>query len=193
MLGHALKEWTVICRSLAEGRQAILLRKGGIAETNGAFRVEHNQFWLYPTYVHQQRDGIRAELLPLLEKTQVEQPPVGIVRLTHFAAAPRAYLANDLELLLHLQDLHGWSEATVRSRFEYRQPGLFVIPVRVYRANRAHEVPETADYAGCKSWVDLATELPTEDAVPVLDDAAFSALMKRLARMFGANESYQLL
>jgi len=49
MLRHALKEWAVTCRALAEGRQAILLRKGGIGEAGGAFQVEHTRFWLLPT------------------------------------------------------------------------------------------------------------------------------------------------
>ena len=33
MLRHAFKEWAVICKALAEGRQALILRKGGIAVT----------------------------------------------------------------------------------------------------------------------------------------------------------------
>ena len=60
-LPHAFKEWAVICRALAEGKQALILRKGGIAETGGEFAVEHTRFWLFPTYTHQQRDGIRPE------------------------------------------------------------------------------------------------------------------------------------
>src|SRR6516162_5097613 len=115
MIRDALKEWAVICRLLAQGRQSILLRKGGIAETSGVFRLEHEQFWLYPTYVHQQRDGIRPEFLPQLQESQEDQPPAGVVQLTHFAIAPRAFLAADLDTLLSLQDLHGWSEETVRS------------------------------------------------------------------------------
>ena len=51
MLHWALKEWAVICRALAEGRQSLLLRKGGIAEAGGAFQVEQPRFWLLPTYV----------------------------------------------------------------------------------------------------------------------------------------------
>ena len=39
MLKDAFKEWAVICRALAEGRQALILRKGGIAEAGGDFRV----------------------------------------------------------------------------------------------------------------------------------------------------------
>src|SRR5438270_4902540 len=77
MLRYALKEWAVICAALAEGRQAILLRKGGIAEAGGEFRVEHTRFWLYPTYVHQQREGVKPEALSLLERAEARRPPPG--------------------------------------------------------------------------------------------------------------------
>ena len=73
-LGYAFKEWAVICRALAEGQQAVILRKGGIAEQQGAFTVEHRRFWLYPTYVHQQRAGIVEEAFPLLERAETERP-----------------------------------------------------------------------------------------------------------------------
>ena len=49
-LRQAFKEWAVICRALAEGRQALILRKGGIAEPGPTFQPEHSHFWLYPTY-----------------------------------------------------------------------------------------------------------------------------------------------
>src|SRR5919106_7063159 len=49
----ALKEWAVVCRALEEGRQMILLRKGGIYEAAGEFEVEHREFLLFPTYLHQ--------------------------------------------------------------------------------------------------------------------------------------------
>ncbi len=37
----AMKEWAAVCLALAEGRQSLLLRKGGIAEGSGGFRMEH--------------------------------------------------------------------------------------------------------------------------------------------------------
>ena len=69
--------------------------------------------------------------------------------------------------------MHCLSAATVKSRFEYKRPGLFVLPVRVYRAAQAVDLPETAYYAGCRSWVELERELPTDGATPVLSDEAF--------------------
>jgi len=182
LLRHALKEWAVICRLLAEGRQTILLRKGGIAEAGGAFRLEHDAFWLYPTYVHQQREGVRPELLPVLHAAQQWRPRTRVVHFTHFATAPCAFQVDRVEQLTGLQDLHGWSDETVRSRFAYRRPGLFVIPARVYCAAKTYELPETGEYAGCKSWVELATELRTDDATPVLDDAIFASVVERLNR-----------
>lgn len=181
MLRYAFKEWAVICKALAEGRQSLILRKGGIAETDGDFRVEHKRFWLFPTYTHQQREGIRPEAVPLLEQVEAEQPLEGVVRLSHFAEVTGIYHVHELVPALLLAHLHLWSDATVEARFAYRRPGLFVLPVRVYRAAEAFELPDTPDYQGCRSWVDLGRDLPTAGATPVLEDAAFADLQHSLA------------
>jgi len=176
MLKHAFKEWAVICRALAEGKQALILRKGGIAESAGDFQVEHTRFWLFPTYVHQQKEGIRAEALPLLEQAEAERPPPGIVRPAHFAEVTGIYHVHDLIPALLLAHLHLWSEDTVRKRFEYRTPGIYVLPVRVYRSAQVYELPDTPHYQGCRSWVELDRELSTEGAVPVLPESAIRDL-----------------
>lgn len=177
---QAFKEWAVICQALAENRQALILRKGGVAETADAFRLEHVRFWLYPTYTHQQRDGIRPEALPLLEQAETERPPPGMIRLSHFAEVTGVYLVNDLLRAMMLAHLHIWSDDTVRKRFAYREPGLFVMPVRVYRAVSVHELPEIPAYRGCRSWVELEQDLSTEGAAPVLNDAAMEDVHRHL-------------
>jgi len=180
MLKHAFKEWAVICRALAEGKQALILRKGGIAETAGDFRLEHTRFWLFPTYVHQQRAGIKPEAIPLLEEVEAERPPAGVVRLTHFAEVAGVYHVHDLAPVLLLGHHYLWSEETVRARFAYRRPGLYVMPVRVRKAARVHELANTPEYEGCRSWVELDRALPTERATPVLSDEAFRDLLRVL-------------
>jgi hypothetical protein len=179
----AFKEWAVICRALAEGRQALILRKGGIAEAGDRFRLEHQRFWLFPTYTHQQRSGIKPEAMPLLDQVEVEQPPADVVRLSHFAEIAGLYHVHDLVAALILAHLHLWSEDTVRQRFTYREPGLFVLPVRVWRATQAFTLPNTPAYAGCRTWVELDQELPTADAVPVLEEEAFRDLLGSLDRI----------
>jgi hypothetical protein len=181
-LRWAFKEWAVICRALAEGRQAIILRKGGIAETEGEFRIEHTRFWLYPTYVHQQHTGIVADFRPLLEQAEAERPPQGTVRLSHFCDVTGIYHVHDLVGALRLAGLHGWSPETVQTRFAYRQPGLYVLAVRVFRAAQVVELPDLDAYAGCRSWVELERDLPGEGG-PVLRDEEFNELLRKLDRL----------
>jgi hypothetical protein len=172
-LQHAFKEWAVICRALAQGKQALILRKGGIAETGGEFAVERTRFWLYPTYVHQQRDEIKPEAHALLKAAEAEKPQEGIVRLSHWAEVTGIYRVLDLTFALMLPHLHYWSEEAIRKRFAYREPGINVLTVRVFQAPVVHELVETAAYLGCKSWVELASPLPTEGSKPVLSDKEY--------------------
>ena len=180
MLQHAFKEWAVICRALAAGRQALILRKGGVAEVGNVFQPEHSRFWLYPTYVHQQEQGIKPAGAALLQEAVNDKPGQGLVRFTHFVEVPGVYQVGNLQDALALDALHLWTPATVRQRFEYRQPGLYVLPARVWRMPRAFDSIETPGYAGCRSWVELEQVLPTEGATPVLDDAAFREVVRRI-------------
>lgn len=180
MLGIAFKEWAVICRALAEGRQALILRKGGIAEAGGVFRPEHDRFLLYPSYFHEQhRTGIKPELLPLLEATEADRPPAGVLRLTTFAEVAAIHHSTDLDRLLALDPLHGWTADTVRQRFHYRTPGLYVLTVRVHRLAEPVDRIDRPEYAGCKTWVELDEGVPTAGAVPVLSDEVFAEYRRR--------------
>jgi hypothetical protein len=177
MLKIAFKEWAVICRALAEGRQALILRKGGIAETGGQFQPEHKRFWLYPTFAHEKPDGIKLEAGELFRAAEADRPPVGKIRLSHFAEVSGVYYVKQVFGVLLLNDLHIWSESTVRQRFEYRAPGLYVLPARIYRSAAPVEIPEAPAYAGCKTWVDLDRAISTAGATPVLGDKAFDELL----------------
>jgi hypothetical protein len=183
MLKQAFKEWAVICQALAEGRQALILRKGGIAESTGEFQLEHTRFWLFPTYVHQQRSGIKPEAGSLLERVESERPPSGTIRLSHFARVTGIYRLHDMVGALRIRDLHLWSDETVQARFAYRSPGLYVLPVRIYRAHLVSELPDAASYAGCRSWLELERELSTEGATPVLSDMEFDDLRRQLDQL----------
>src|SRR3954471_13619524 len=67
-LNVALKEWASVCSALEEGRQMVLLRKGGILEAIGGFELEHPQFFLFPTYLHQ-----NAQMLKEPERKRLVQ------------------------------------------------------------------------------------------------------------------------
>src|SRR5579884_3234518 len=102
-LQHAFKEWAVVCQALAQGTQSLILRKGGIEED---FTLEQRRFWLYPTYTHQQNDGIKPEARPLLAEVEAQRPPAGIVRLSHWAEVTGIYRVHELMPALMLAHLH---------------------------------------------------------------------------------------
>src|SRR5262245_66379313 len=85
-MNTAFKEWAAICQALGQGRQSVLLRKGGIVEPGGAFRVEHREFLLFPTYLHQSADNLVPAARHLLEEAQAEMPRTGVITFRHFAA-----------------------------------------------------------------------------------------------------------
>ena len=68
----AFKEWAVTVRALAEGEQLVTLRKGGIREENKHFEVEHDRFFLYPTFDHQRNDLVRESHHPELRRALEE-------------------------------------------------------------------------------------------------------------------------
>src|SRR5438046_1731650 len=101
VLQHAFKEWAVICAALGQGLQSLILRKGGIDEQTGQFAVEQTRFWLYPTFVHQQNDGIQEDARPLLTQVEANHPPAGMVRLQHWAEIETIYrIREELPALL---------------------------------------------------------------------------------------------
>jgi hypothetical protein len=63
----ALKEWAIVCRALEEGKQSILLRKGGILEYKKGFEISQKIFLLYPTFEHQSKEYVQSNYLENFE------------------------------------------------------------------------------------------------------------------------------
>jgi hypothetical protein len=211
MLRHALKEWAVICRALADGRQSLLLRKGGIAEESETFAPEQKLFWLFPTYTHHKAQAIKPDAKPLFDEVHASQPPAGQLRLDCYAELVAAYEAHDLAPVLLLDHLHIWSEEVIRLRFAYErsprprreEPGvsapatsprplgegpgvrgsIYVLLLRTYKMPRTVEVLDRPEYAGCKSWVTLREPLSTEGGLPVMNDDDFRNLQLTVERI----------
>lgn len=163
----ALKEWASVCAAIAAGRQTVLLRKGGIDEGPGGFRVQHAEFWLYPTRFHQSAAELRPDAAEFLAHPAAAPPPAGTVSLRIYAVATRVERIVDVNQLDAFRGGHILSESAVAERFHYRQPGLFAIEFIAYDRAPPHEVPELPEFAGCHSWVDLGRDLPTSGLSPI--------------------------
>lgn len=169
----ALKEWAVICHELGAGRQITLLRKGGIREPSRGFTVEHREFFLFPTYVHENEEELVETARVALPEVVRRVLPAGELHLELYAVVEAAVEVPSLEPLRRLEGHHILAWSAVERRFHYRRPGLHVIALRVYRFPQPLVVPNLFRYDGCRSWVALESELPINGARPVLDDPAF--------------------
>ncbi|HEY3966306.1 MAG TPA: DUF1802 family protein [Planctomycetaceae bacterium] len=176
----AFKEWAAICAALGEGRQSLIIRKGGIHEGREGFRVAHGEFWLFPTYLHETAAGLESDARPFLERAEAARPTTGTLQLAHYAVVTDVFDVHDEGLLPRLAGLHVWSPQTISERFHYKRPGLFVLSVRMFARGGAHVIPDSPHFDGCRTWVDLPVELATADLVPVLPENEFERRRNRL-------------
>jgi hypothetical protein len=172
-LGVALKEWAVVCSALERGRQMVLLRKGGIHEAGGEFELEHRQFLLFPTYLHQNalmiKAGEQADFLPAAAEP-------ARVTLSAVAEVTDIVQLRSRRQVEAIDDEHIWTPPLVDMRFGYRPENpLYLLLVRVHRLSAPETIENTPAYAGCKSWVLLDRPMSAAGAAPVMDDAAYES------------------
>lgn len=169
----AFKEWSVVCRALASGRQTVILRKGGIVEEGGEFKPDHPEFLLLPTFSHQSPDSVVAEARPWLLDMEADEPETGTIVLRHYATVADALRVKSLSAVLRLRGQHIWSDETVEERFHRWREMIYALVVRVYALPQPVVLPMEEEYTGCKSWVDLAQDVPIAGSQPVLSDDEF--------------------
>ena len=181
----AFKEWSEICQVLAAGRQTLIVRKGGIREGPGGFSPDHQAFWLYPTYVHQAQQGLRDGDLDRTDGLHPTADPGARVSIRALAVVELVWHIRSETGLLALTPFHVWTLETLRIRFNYRQPGLWVLGVRVFRQDRPWTLTPTAEQLGCKSWVLLDSPVSTSLLRPSLDQGVWSEQIGRLCEALG--------
>src|SRR5919107_495435 len=115
----ALKEWAIVCQALEEGRQVLLLRKGGIMEYREGFQVKHNGFLLYPTFEHQSKESIQSDYAHELDTILQEQRADNKITITSYARVLAVKQIDECSLLSNLQKYHIWNERYVNVRMKY--------------------------------------------------------------------------
>ncbi|MDF2737365.1 MAG: hypothetical protein K0S93_1222, partial [Nitrososphaeraceae archaeon] len=147
-----LKEWAIICKALEDGRQTLLLRKGGIMEYRKGFEVKHNEFLLYPTFEHQSLESIKSEYKEKLKEILEEQNKytrkeidknnknsdinnTNIIKL--FAKVEDVIEISDKVTLSKLRDYHIWSDEYVMMRMNYNpSKPMSVLLLRIYKIKK---------------------------------------------------------
>lgn len=179
-LNVALKEWSVLCDALATGRQMLLLRKGGIYEAAGEFEVEHPQFLLFPTYLHQKPEMVKPPERPGVEPRAAEPDRIP---LTLAAAVTDIIQLHSRAQIDAIDSEHIWTAPLIDMRFNYRPENpLYLMLVRAYRLGEPVVVENTPAYAGCKSWVPLGREIPTRAAAAVIGEGEYEPRRAEILR-----------
>jgi hypothetical protein len=170
----ALKEWAVVVEALGAGRQLFLLRKGGIAESKRGFELQHRQFVFFPTWEHQQRDGIQPEFHGLFDG--LEPRSSDSVEIRYLAQVTDILRAPPREQMERLRHHFIWADSYLQMRYGYRPDlPLFAVVIRVFRLPQTIEIPNDRRYAGCRSWVELYSDLPVENAQAVIETREFES------------------
>jgi hypothetical protein len=188
--GIAFKEWAGVCDALFQGRQSVIIRKGGVSEGAGAgnFVPEYSEFWLYPTWVHQAEQGMRgiaAQRLsahPSVPEADGSVPIRGLVRVDQIGRV------ESEKTLTALEEFHCLTCETIFKRFHYRKPGLWVLGARVWLRDSVLPVAATPEHAGCKTWVILDQPIPTSGLSPVLDEKQWTARQSGLRSILASED-----
>jgi hypothetical protein len=186
----ALKEWAVTCRALAEGRQIVLLRKGGILDEDGVFALEHPHFWLTPTYLHQDKTLVKPQHHDLFqnldEQKRESESQAGrdALRLQFWARAENVWALQDFEIEKLYDAPHIWSRNYLDTRFNYKPDHpLLCVALHVYRLPSPVFRALQPEWGGCRSWLELGEEIfSLSDAQPVLNDEEFAAQVEAVER-----------
>jgi hypothetical protein len=174
---HALKEWDAQIQALESGTTALVIRKGGIVEARGEFEVEHREFWLYPTFLHQNPGELRSPFSSMLRP----DPAPGQVSIRAFARAERVWKLEDLAMIRALEPHQCLTGEALERKFYYRnKPWVHALLLRVYRLEPAQMITESELQRGCVSWVPLEQGISLEGLKPSMDDRDFTTQRRTL-------------
>lgn len=182
----AFKEWAITVQALAEGRQILLLRKGGIHEEGKDFRVIHPEFLLYPTYEHQREDLLKPESQPSLKQLLADSPPGDTITFTHWAQVAEVMEVLDQEKVDDLSGHHIWTDEYAQSRLRWKPSlPLTVMLLRMYRMEQPVTIPWSKEYGGCTSWVETLPKIELGRLEPVLTDEEFQRQIDEIKGSLG--------
>jgi hypothetical protein len=178
----ALKEWSAAVHAMLDGRQTVLLRKGGIGEKR--FDLAAPEFVFFPTVAHGHAERVRPEHRDLLAVAASDSTETEVV-VRAAAKVIAAVAVNRPDGLEQIEQTHIWTAESVRAdRLDFRPRHLLtVLVVQARPLIDPVRLPREPAYAGCVSWVDLPVHPALAD--PVHDDAALAEIAELVRASVG--------
>ncbi len=164
----ALKEWAAVVAAMKQGRHHILLRKGGLADKDQEFRMEHSKFLFFPTYEHQKREMVAEKNHDLFEETATGPVQPERIAIDCWAEVQKSFIVSDPKILERVSQFHVWSAAYLWMRVEYKpEKPLYLLSLKIFQLKEPKTIENLRRYGGCRSWVDLGEDLDLEGSRPV--------------------------
>ena len=181
----AIKEWAVTIRALSEGEQLLIFRSDG---ENEDFALEHQRFFLFPTFEHDRNDVVRGAHVPELRRALEEgvwpdgDPPIsaltqpgGIeqpdrVRVRAWAEVAGQYTITNQRAISELSPFYIWTPDYAQKRLGWRRgTPLHVTLLRTHRIPRPVTIRVRPEHDFGPDWLEITRELPFE-GTPVLSE-----------------------
>ena len=152
---HALKEWATVVKALEEGKQTVILRKGGILETASGFNIESKKFFLFPTWEHQETKHVKPEFHEFLNSVLNKKPEEGFNKITSYA---EILFEKDIEsnnVINNLSPFHVWSDSYIQERRNWMpEKPMKAVFLKIIKIPE-FSLPLQPEFSGCKSWIEL--------------------------------------
>ena len=161
----ALKEWATVVKALEQGKQTVILRKGGILETASGFNIESKKFFLFPTWEHQEIKYVKPEFHNFLKEVLNKKPDEGFNKISSYAKILYEKDIESNDVISDLSSFHVWSDSYIQERRNW-------MPEKPMKAVflRTIKIPEfilplEPEFSGCKSWIELNSDFQEGESV----------------------------
>ena len=174
---NALKEWATVVKALENGKQTVILRKGGILETASGFKIEAKKFLLFPTFEHQEEKNIKPQFHNYLDDVKQNKPENQHNNITSFAEVIEEADINSIEKINALSPFHIWSESYIQERMNWMpEKPIKAVFLKVYKVSQ-FQIPIKSEYHGCKSWININEDI--QEGTPVLSNEEFDSRLQK--------------
>lgn len=176
-LMYALKEWATIVTALENGEQTVILRKGGILETESGFKIEAKKFLLFPTFEHQEEKNLKPQFHNYLDIVKQNRPQNEHNKITSYAEVVDEVDIISKEKINALSQFHIWSESYIDERVNWMsEKPIKTVFLKVYKIPEM-KIPIKSEYHGCKSWININEDIQT--GKPVLSEEELNSRLQK--------------
>ena len=152
---YGLKEWATVVKALEQGKQTVILRKGGILETASGFNIESKKFFLFPTCEHQETKHVKPEFHEFLNSVLNKKPEEGSNKMSSYAEVLYEKDVKSNDVINNLLPFHVWSDSYIQERRNWMpekpMKAVFLKIIKIPEFN----LPLQPEFSGCKSWIEL--------------------------------------